>query len=96
MDENVDYEERESEFDLEDEDKSVQLNEEHKDIDVEVFFSAKTSLVCLFVCFLIKRSIMKIVYKCDEILSSGCVVTRCLCCILEELILFWSQIDQPM
>ena len=49
LDENVDYEERESEFDLEDEDKSVQLNEEHKDIDVEVFFPAKTSLVCLFV-----------------------------------------------
>ena len=36
LDENVDYDERESEFDLEDEDKSVQLNEEHKDIDVEV------------------------------------------------------------
>ncbi len=44
MDENVDYEERESEFDLEDEDKSVQLNEEHKDIDVEVCFPAKKYL----------------------------------------------------
>ena len=30
MDENVDYEERESEFDLEDEDKSVQMNEDEK------------------------------------------------------------------
>lgn len=30
MDENVDYDERESEFDLEDEDKSVQMNEEEK------------------------------------------------------------------
>ena len=37
LDENVDYEERESEFDLEDEDKSVQMNEEEKDgDDVEV------------------------------------------------------------
>ncbi len=35
LDENVDYEERESEFDLEDEDKSVQLNEEEIDDDVQ-------------------------------------------------------------
>merc|ERR1712110_631191 len=31
LDENVDYEERESEFDLEDEDKSVQMDEEEED-----------------------------------------------------------------
>ena len=37
MDENVDYDERESEFDVEDEDRSVQLNEEEKlGDDVEV------------------------------------------------------------
>ncbi len=32
----MDYDERESEFDLEDEDKSVQMNEEARDDDVEV------------------------------------------------------------
>ena len=37
LDENVDYEERESEFDVEDEDRSVQLDEESgKQDDVEV------------------------------------------------------------
>lgn len=36
LDENVDYEERESEFDMEDEDRSVQLNEEQHQDDVEV------------------------------------------------------------
>ena len=37
LDENVDYEERESEFDVEDEDRSVQLNEEEKlGDDIEV------------------------------------------------------------
>ena len=37
MDENVDYDERESEFDIEDEDRSVQLNEEEKlGDDIEV------------------------------------------------------------
>ena len=41
MDENVDYDERESEFDIEDEDRSVQLNEEEKlgdDIEVRNIF----------------------------------------------------------
>ena len=37
LDENVDYEERESEFDVEDEDRSVQLDEDAKNQDdVEV------------------------------------------------------------
>lgn len=36
LDENIDYEERESEFDLEDEDKSIQQDEEQADVDVEV------------------------------------------------------------
>jgi len=36
LDENVDYEERESEFDVEDEDRSVQLDQEEKQDDVEV------------------------------------------------------------
>ena len=41
LDENVDYDERESEFDIEDEDRSVQLNEEEKlgdDIEVRNIF----------------------------------------------------------
>lgn len=38
LDENVEYEERESEFDLSDEDKSVTAGPETKDEDVEVSF----------------------------------------------------------
>ena len=45
LDENVDYEERESEFDVEDEDRSVQLNEEEKlGDDIEV--SKKCDINC--------------------------------------------------
>jgi COMPASS component SWD1 len=36
LDENVEYEERESEFDMSDEDRSVELSVEKKDVDVEV------------------------------------------------------------
>jgi len=49
LDENVDYEERESEFDVEDEDRSVQLNEEEKlgdDIEVDVDKSAPIPAFC--------------------------------------------------
>jgi hypothetical protein len=41
LDENVDYEERESEFDLEDEDKSVQMNEEEIDDDIQAIDVAR-------------------------------------------------------
>lgn len=37
LDENVEYEERESEFDLADEDKSVTQNERESEDDLEVF-----------------------------------------------------------
>merc|ERR1712079_562763 len=49
LDENVDYDERESEFDIEDEDRSVQLNEEEKlgdDIEVDVDKSAPIPAFC--------------------------------------------------
>lgn len=36
LDENVEYEERESEFDQSDEDKSVELSQERREEDVEV------------------------------------------------------------
>lgn len=48
LDENVDYEERESEFDAEDEDKSVQMNEEEKDEDVEVCRKREKKLILNF------------------------------------------------
>ena len=39
LDENVEYEERESEFDQSDEDKSVELSQERREEDVEVSYS---------------------------------------------------------
>jgi COMPASS component SWD1 len=45
LDENIDYEERESEFDLEDEDKSIQQDEEQADVDVEVCYMVA---ICLW------------------------------------------------
>lgn len=36
LDENVEYEERESEFDQSDEDKSVEMSQEKKEEDIEV------------------------------------------------------------
>lgn len=36
LDENVEYEEKESEFDIDDEDKSVEANPQHEDEDLEV------------------------------------------------------------
>lgn len=40
LDENVEYEERESEFDLSDEDKSVELGPEKQEEDLEVIFQS--------------------------------------------------------
>jgi len=44
LDENVDYEERESEFDVEDEDKSVKEDAEEQDLDVEVDVTNKNPI----------------------------------------------------
>jgi len=49
LDENVDYEERESEFDVEDEDRSVQLDEDAKnqdDVEVDVTREAPIAAFC--------------------------------------------------
>ena len=42
LDENVEYEERESEFDQDDEDKSVELSQERREDDVDVSLSVLT------------------------------------------------------
>jgi len=47
LDENVDYEERESEFDIEDEDRSVKEDPEELDLEVEVDVSSKVSIPAL-------------------------------------------------
>lgn len=39
LDENVEYEERESEFDLEDEDRSITPDKKKQDEDIEVLFT---------------------------------------------------------
>jgi len=44
LDENVDYEERESEFDVEDEDRSVKDEEQEQDLDVEVDVTSRNPI----------------------------------------------------
>jgi len=47
LDENVDYEERESEFDIEDEDRSVKEDTEELDLDIDVDVSEKVAIPAL-------------------------------------------------
>ena len=50
LDENVEYEERESEFDLSDEDKSVELGPEKQEDDLEVKWCLHCKLSFIFNC----------------------------------------------